>query len=349
MKFGTTFTIGTVAVLLSGCVQSVERSLPEPVVITEPATPVAPVPAPVDLTAGPPNAIPGQCYAQATRPARFDTVSRQVVDRPATETISVIPPTYRTETVPVVIEEAYTRVETIPAVYETVMETVVIEPARERTITVPAEFTTVTESVPVRPSYRSWVVTGRILATGTSSQGGTVIGNRTLSDGTIEALIEFPPEFETVTREELVRPETTRIETIPAVTREVPRRIVVEPARTVEVVVPAVTRDVERTVIATAERIERTPVPATFRTVEDQVEVLPASSEWVTVLCDTAQTATVVRALQRGLAERGYYNGAVDGIIGNRTMRAVRAYQLDLGYDTPAITLIGLQNLGIVS
>ena len=35
--------------------------------------------------------------------------------------------------------------------------------------------------------------------------------------------------------------------------------------------------------------------------------------------------------VQSTLADRGYYHGAIDGVIGNGTRRAVRAFQRDMG------------------
>ena len=345
--------LGT-SLLVMGCqgplpVAVADPGAPEPVspgaaADLSPVLSVAPV-----GTAGPPNALPGQCYTQATRPARFETETRQVVATPASEEFEIIPATYRTERVPVVVEEAYTRLEVIPATYETVMDTVIVEPSREMTRTIPAQFDTVREQVPTRPSYRSWVSSSRIYPTGAAALGGTVIGNRTLASGAVETLVEFPPEFETVERRVLVSPERTETTIIPAVTREVPRRVIATPARTVEVVVPAVTREVEREVVATPERITRREIPATFREVSTPVQVLPAQEVWANVVCDTDFNETFVRALQRALAAQGEYRGAIDGIMGPGTNRAIRAYQLDLGYDTPALTMEAVRALGLTS
>jgi peptidoglycan hydrolase-like protein with peptidoglycan-binding domain len=38
-----------------------------------------------------------------------------------------------------------------------------------------------------------------------------------------------------------------------------------------------------------------------------------------------------VTELQRRLARAGYYDGAIDGIMGPATRRAIRAYQRDRG------------------
>jgi peptidoglycan hydrolase-like protein with peptidoglycan-binding domain len=39
-----------------------------------------------------------------------------------------------------------------------------------------------------------------------------------------------------------------------------------------------------------------------------------------------------VTELQRRLARGGYYDGAIDGIMGPATRRAIRAYERDRGY-----------------
>jgi hypothetical protein len=39
-----------------------------------------------------------------------------------------------------------------------------------------------------------------------------------------------------------------------------------------------------------------------------------------------------VAELQRRLAQAGYYHGAIDGILGPATRRAIRAYERDNGY-----------------
>ncbi|MBB5515813.1 hypothetical protein FHS89_001833 [Rubricella aquisinus] len=299
-----------------------------------------------DDTIGPPDPVPGQCYAQVTEPPQFETVQERVVDVPPTQTFEVIPATTRTEEIPVVVEEAYTEFRVIPPVYETIMETVIVEPARERTVTVPAEFRTVVERRPVRPAFRSWRDCNRVFPVGSEALGGTFLGNRVTADGGLQCLIEFPAEFETITREELVAPETTRVETIPAVTKQVPRRVVVQPARTEEVVVPARIETVEREVIDTPERIEATTLPARFRTVERRVEVRPERVVWSNVVCDTDQTGTLIANVQRSLRERGLYTGEIDGINGPGTRAAIRAYQLENGLDSSILTIETARILG---
>jgi len=53
-------------------------------------------------------------------------------------------------------------------------------------------------------------------------------------------------------------------------------------------------------------------------------------------------TNTVVE-VQRGLARAGYYHGAIDGIMGPQTRRAIRAYERD--HNMPAYGIIDWQLL----
>ncbi|MEL6582772.1 MAG: peptidoglycan-binding protein [Pseudomonadota bacterium] len=300
-------------------------------------------------TEGPPNAIPGQCYAQIQQPARFEIVSEQILDQPATERLEVVPATYRTEMRPVVIEEAFTRIEVVPPTYETVVEEVVVEPERQVTITVPAQFRTVVEEVPVRPPFRSWEPSDRIFPVGTSLNGGTVLGSRVTPTGTVESLIQFPATFETVSRQELVSEETTRVETVAPITETRVVRKIKTPARTREVVVPAVVEMVETQIVVTQERVERIPVPPTFRTVERNTEAQPARLVWAPVICDVDQTAELITRVQQGLAERGLYAGRIDGVNGPRTQAGINQFQLEqLDLDSATLTIDAARRLGAI-
>src|SRR5215831_4384171 len=53
----------------------------------------------------------------------------------------------------------------------------------------------------------------------------------------------------------------------------------------------------------------------------------------------------LVVEVQRRLARAGYYHGAIDGILGPETLRAVRAYERD--HNVPAYGVIDRQLLGL--
>ena len=104
----------------------------------------------------PPSADPGECFARVLIPETTDVVTEQVLDRPESTEINVVPAVYETQTEQVLVREESIKYRTIPAVYETVTEQVVVEPERTVTRVVPAKFETYTEQVLVRPAYSTW-------------------------------------------------------------------------------------------------------------------------------------------------------------------------------------------------
>ena len=58
---------------------------------------------------------------------------------------------------------------------------------------------------------------------------------------------------------------------------------------------------------------------------------------------DSYGNVRLVVEVQRRLARAGYYHGAIDGILGPQTRRAIRAYERD--HSKPAYSLIDRQLL----
>ena len=260
--------------------------------------------------------------------------------------------------------------------FETVTERVLVTPETTRTVEVPAVFENVTERVKVRDAYTEWRPGGKVYAIGAEALGGTVLANRVTSSG-VMTLVEIPAEFENVTKRVLVTPATTREETVPAVFEEVTRRVPVDgsaaeetettedastdapaegatrtvtvrvvdtPATVRTVPVPAQYRTVTRRVVDTPAMIRTIPVPAVYRdeTVEEVVE--PARSERVEVICEANAVPDFNRALQRALAARGFYDGAIDGIVGAQTRAAIKAFQ---DGSTEVLTVESARRLGL--
>ena len=69
-------------------------------------------------------------------------------------------------------------------------------------------------------------------------------------------------------------------------------------------------------------------------------------TKWVSVLCDVNATPDVVKSLQRALQTRGLYSGAIDGVIGSQTRRAIRSYQKGL---SDVLTMESARELGLAS
>ena len=160
----------------------------------------------------PADAMAGQCYALVWVPPRCETVSEQVMTRPASE-----------------------RIEQIPAKYETVEEQVMVRAAYTKTEEIPAEYQTVQEQVLVEAAHTEW------------RPGRGAVEKVDHATGKIMCLVEIPANYKTVEKQVLVKPASTREIEIPAQyeTRQVQR--MVEPAHENHIQIPAEYQTVTRT------------------------------------------------------------------------------------------------------
>jgi peptidoglycan hydrolase-like protein with peptidoglycan-binding domain len=69
--------------------------------------------------------------------------------------------------------------------------------------------------------------------------------------------------------------------------------------------------------------------------------------EWREILCQTNIRPGTVQALQTALLKAGHNPGAIDGVVGRDTLRAVRAYQTQKGLPTGGLMLATLSSLGV--
>ncbi len=306
------------------------------------------------------SATPGMCFHEHYTPATYRTESEQVVQRAATEEVTLIPAQYEMVEKQVLISEASTRIETVPAVYETQ-----------------------TEQVLDKAAHTIWTVgTGPI---------------QRIDEGTgeIMCLVEVPATYKTISKQVLKTPASTRTVEIPAVYKTVSVRQEISSASEQRTPVPAVYGSVERTVLdqaggfvwhpvenldhpaatRTGNQICLTETPPEYRTVErtvvttpaqsrsieiaaeyadvevtklvrsasENVEVIPATyrtiekrelvrdgfMDWRSILCETNMTTARIGQIQRSLLDAGYDigPGGVDGVIGLDTIKAVNAFQ----------------------
>jgi hypothetical protein len=87
--------------------------------------------------------------------------------------------------------------------------------------------------------------------------------------------------------------------------------------------------------------------PAVYRTEKRQKIVRPRKELWFEIPCEEDLTPDFIASLQRALAARGFYHGAVTGKIDARTRRAVRAYQRQFGLDSAVLSLAAARRLGL--
>lgn len=98
----------------------------------------------------------GELMCLVEIPAEYKTVTRRVVDRPASTRTIEVPAEYKTVTRRVVDRPASTREVPIPAKYKTVQTTRVVEPAQERRIAIPAQYNTVTKREKISEASSEW-------------------------------------------------------------------------------------------------------------------------------------------------------------------------------------------------
>ena len=204
-----------------------------------------------------------------------------------------VPATHKNISKRVLKSPARTEVVEIPAEYKTIKVKELVAESREQRVEIPARFSTVDVSTPAAEAEFLWhEVRDR------SEPSRTRTGARI-------CLTETPAKYQTISRQIVVSPATTRTWEIPAEYETV------------------------RVKKLLSEAIEvRTDMPAEYETVTLQQVDTEAHMEWRSILCETNTTPDLIRQLQTALSEKGYNPGTIDGYVGGTTMNAVNSYQL---------------------
>jgi len=121
--------------------------------------------------------------------------------------------------------------------------------------------------------------------------------------GECYARVWVPPKYKTVTEKVLKKEASSRYEVIPAY-----KTITVT-----EMVSPPQTKTIE--------------IPAVYTTVTRKEKISDGHMEWRSILCQTNMTRDRIAQIQRALKAKGFDPGPIDGVIGSKTMAAVRAFQ----------------------
>lgn len=324
------------------------------------------------------EAVPGMCFQEYYRPAQFKTETTDVLIKEAAEKVEILPAKYETVEEKVLVKEASKKIVEVPATYDMVSEEILIEPAKtvwkkgnglvERIdnttgeimclVEIPAKYKTIKKQVIKTPATIKEVeipavyktVEVKKLVTPAQEQrtkipeGYTPIAKRIkVSDpafswhalhdagkpegaptGSQICLKEIPAKYETVTKQVVKTPAYFKKEEVPAVVETV---------------------KVRKLVAKAAEK--RTPIPAEYNTVTKRLKVADERLEWRQVLCETNMTKDIVTRVQQALKSAGYDPGAIDGVIGGSTLRAVDRYQREKGLPHGGLTLRTLEALGV--
>ncbi|MEX1168418.1 MAG: peptidoglycan-binding protein [Hydrogenophaga sp.] len=216
--------------------------------------------------------------------AEYQTVSRQVVDRPAS-----------------------VRTVEVPGASKTVKTRVVVTPARTEEVVIPATYQTVSrEVVAVAPSTREIPVPGV----------KSTVSRRVVDAPASMRKIPVPAVYTTVMRRVVDREASVREEVVPAVYRTVTRQVIDQPASTREIEVPAQYETLSNRVQVAPGSIERRAVlcetnatPAKIREIQQALKAAGYNPGPVNGVLRAATMSAVTRYQQaKSLPVDGFLN-----------------------------------------
>ncbi len=146
-----------------------------------------------------PDAQAGKCYAKCLVHDKFETVTEQLLLKPASSELTVVPATFETVTAQYVSRESYLRLIAEPPVFETVEEKILIAPAGQKAN--PGAYEAVEEQVLVKPATKYFVVSEARLET---------VEEPIEVEQAYMQLEALPRTFEPVLERVEVRPPTTK-------------------------------------------------------------------------------------------------------------------------------------------
>ncbi len=283
----------------------------------------------------PPNAKSGACYARVFIPPQYRNETERVRVREASFKIETVPAQFETVEETVMVKAASERLEVVPATYKWIEEKVLVKPASQKIQDVPPVYETVTEKVLDRPAHTIW------------KKGRGPIEKVDAATGEIMCLVEVPASYKTVTKRVLKTPATTQVADIPAVYKTVKRRVMDTPPATRKVTIPAEYSTVKVQKLVRSPQENRIPIPEQFETVTKTIKVAEGQMAWRPILCETNITPEVVTDIQEALLKKGHNPGPIDGVLGTRTMEAVKSFQKDEGLPEGGLTTATLKELGV--
>jgi len=292
---------------------------------------------PVSAAATEPRLKAGECWAPTVILPRRVTTELEIVIRDAVNDIKVRPAIIQPEERSRIVREGTQTYQVEPPVFKKVTERILVREEIRRTVVEPATFETREEKIEIEAAHDA-LVPCRI-------PGQSSIGAR---PGQALCVKAIPARYKSLTRKILLKPETTREEVEPAIYREVSKWIVETPARTVPIEIPEKTRPFIVQAIATSEQVDETQQPPSIANINStRYEGIPTPT-WRQTPCAEDLSAELIKRLQSALNTAGFQIGAVDGKLGDNTLRAVQLYQNKHGLASGALTLETMHHLGIV-
>lgn len=293
----------------------------------------------------PPNARPGQCWAKALIPAKYNEETINVLRAEGAEKIEIVPAEYKVSEQKVLIKDASFKLVPVPAVYETVEEAIEVAPAQSIWIRSPAEDAreasvsvinaaaaagvTMETAQPGQcfvehyapPSYKTEKV--RVLVKEASKKIEVIPANyetveeKVLIKEASKKLVEVPAVFDTVTEKVLVQPATTEwkpgtgpIQRIDNTTGEI--MCLVE--------IPAKYETIKKKVVKTQATTKVVEIPAEYETQKVRKLVTPSQEKVVEI---PAEYSEVEKQTKISDARYGWFAKGDSSAFGEATGRMV--------------------------
>ena len=283
----------------------------------------------------PPNAKPGECYARVYIPPTYKTDTETLKVEEEGERLETIPAKYGWGQEEVLIREASERIEIVPATYEWITEEVMVKPAGNQVVQVPAQYKTESEKILVTPEQTVW------------KKGSGPITKVDQATGEIMCLVTIPAKYRTVTKKVMVSPPTSRETETAAEYKTVKKQVLKTPPTTRKIPIPAKYEIVKVKKMIEPPKTRTIQIPAKYETVTKKTKMSGGDMEWRAILCETNATPSMVRRIQSSLETKGYDVGKIDGVFGAKTLSAVEDFQADKGFPKGGVTIKTLQALGV--
>ena len=289
----------------------------------------------VDL---PPTNEFGKCYAKCKIPDVYNSVSRQVLVKEASSTMSKTAAVYETQSKTIIVKEGGTNYRVIPATYRTETESVMIVPESKVIKTISAKYSYESRQVLVQPARGAWV----------KKKKDPNCFSKNPDDCYIACYEEMPAKYRTERYQVLSEPARTREEIVPAKFTTVKKRVIATPARVEEIVVEAEYKTISTKVLVSPASASEVAVPAQYKTISEKVLVSEGGyTVWTEILCASQTSSTAIRNVQNALIKAGYNPGPADGIMGVQTQTALKQFQTDKGLPIGNLNLETLNALGV--
>lgn len=249
-------------------------------------------------------------------PATYKKETFEVVVQPASQKLTIVPAVYETQNVEVVVQEASQRLEVIPAEWGSETISYKKKETGSSLRVVAAKLVPSSEVVEIRPATARWEM-GDIAPDCASSDPNDcrtwcyknvpaqfqtlqtmVLANdasTSKANGDCGPGSTDPNCMGSYTKKVLVKPASTRIIDIPAVTKTIKKTVMVTPPTTKVVEIPAITKTMTRTVMATPPSTRVVEIPAETQTIKKTI-IIPASTREEVIPAVTENVKKVVMA-----------------------------------------------------